>query len=162
MPEPRGHDSVSCGPGSSRTLHGLAPFLVAASALVILLLGVAHLVLTFRGDKLHPRDAALEAAMNSDSPILTRETTMWRASIGFNASHSYGAILFGSVYAFLALAHGGVLFASPYLLGVGLAFLSGYLFLGYRYWFSIPLRGISVATALYVLALAASWISASG
>src|SRR5438046_6957052 len=30
---------------------------------------------------------------------------MWRAWVGFNASHSMGAMLFGLVFAFLALAH---------------------------------------------------------
>jgi hypothetical protein len=35
---------------------------------------------------------------------------MWKAWIGFNASHSFGLILFGTVYAYLALAHGSFLF----------------------------------------------------
>ena len=54
---------------------------------------------------------------------------MWRAWVGFNASHSYGAIFFGLVYGYLALAHGALLFASPYLLGVGLLLLGGYVVL---------------------------------
>lgn len=131
----------------------LAPMLVAASAAIILLLGCIHLLYTFRGRKLHPRDAALETAMREISPVLTRETTMWRAWVGFNASHSYGAIFFGLVYGYLALAHGAFLFASPYLLGVGLLLLGGYVILAWRYWFSIPFRGIVAATALYLAAL---------
>jgi hypothetical protein len=127
--------------------------LVAASAAIILLLGLVHLLYTFRGRKLHPRDAALETSMREVSPVLTRETTMWKAWVGFNASHSFGAIFFGLVYGYLALAHGALLFASPYLLGVGLLLLAGYAFLGRRYWFSIPFRGIVAATVLYVAAL---------
>jgi len=107
----------------------LAPALVAASAAIILLPGLIHPLHTFRGRKLHPRDAALETAMREVSPVLTRETTMWRAWVGFNASHSYGAIFFGLVYGYLALAHGALLFASPYLLGVGLLLLGGYVVL---------------------------------
>ena len=138
-------------------MSATASLLLATSAFVILALGVAHLVFTFRGNRFHPRDAALEARLKEVSPIITRETTMWKAWVGFNASHSYGAILFGLVYGYLALVHGPFLFASPFLLGVGLLLLGGYVFLGKRYWFSIPFRGIVLATALYVLALGAHW-----
>jgi hypothetical protein len=121
------------------------------------MLGVVHLVLTFRSNKLHPREPALEARLKEVSPILTRETTMWRAWVGFNGSHSFGLILFGLVYGYLALIHGPLLFASPFLLGVGLALLGGYVFLCKRYWFGTPFRGIALATVLYVLALCAHW-----
>lgn len=131
-----------------------APWLVAASASIILMLGLIHLLYTFRGSKLQPRDSTLQARMQEVSPVLTRETTMWKAWIGFNASHSYGAILFGLVYGYLALAHGGLLFQSPFLLLTGLALLAGYVFLGKRYWFSVPYRCILLATALYLSALA--------
>jgi len=36
---------------------------------------------------------------------------------------------------------------------VGLVLLLGYLVLARLYWFSIPLRGIALATALYIAAL---------
>jgi len=138
-------------------MAALASALVAASAAVILLLGLIHLLYTFRGHKLHPRDAELEARLREVSPVLTRETTMWKAWVGFNASHSFGATLFGAVYAYLALAHGPFLFGSPFLLSVGLIFLLGYVFLGQRYWFSVPFRGIVLATILYAAALIVRW-----
>ena len=78
---------------------------------------------------------------------------MWKAWIGFNASHSLGAILFGAVYGYLSLAHSAFLFQSTYLLSLGLILLFIYLFLAKRYWFSVPFRGILVSTVLYVLAL---------
>ena len=134
-------------------MSAIAPWLVAASAAIILMLGLIHLLYTFRGPKLQPRDGALQARMREVSPVLTRETSMWKAWIGFNASHSYGAILFGLVYGYLALAHGTLLFQSPFLLLTGLALLMGYVFLGKRYWFSVPYRCIIVATALYIAAL---------
>lgn len=134
----------------------LASSLIAGSAAIILLLGLVHLLYTFRGRKLHPRDAALETAMKEVTPVLTRETTMWKAWIGFNASHSGGAILFGLVYGYLALAQTSVLFQSPFLLCLGLIFLASYTFLGKVYWFSIPFRGIALATVLYVAGLIAS------
>ena len=132
----------------------LSQSLLAASAAIILLLGVIHLAYTFSGVKLHPRDEALAVRMKEISPVISRETTMWKAWIGFNASHSYGAIFFGLVYGHLAIAHAPVLFASPFLLAVGLILLAGYVFLGKVYWFSVPYRSIVVAAALYVAALA--------
>ena len=137
----------------------VASSLLAAGAAIILLLGLAHLLFTFRGPKLHPRDAALEARMKEVTPVLTRQTTMWKAWIGFNASHSYGAIFFGLVYGYLALAHAALLFQSEFLLLAGLGLLLGYVFLARAYWFSIPLRGIAAATLLYLAALAANAVA---
>lgn len=139
-------------------MHAFAPVLLAASALIIFSLGALHLLLTFRGNKLHPRDAALEARLKEVALVLTRETTMWKAWIGFNASHSYGALLFGTVYGYLALFRSEFLFQDRFLLCVGLALLLGYVFLGKRYWFSVPFRGILAATALYVAGLLANWV----
>lgn len=127
--------------------------LVAASAAILLLLGLLHLVYTFYGPKLLPRDRALQARMQEVSPVISRETTMWKTWVGFNASHSYGLILFGAVYGYLALVHGELLFQSVFLLSLGLATLLGYVFLAKRYFFSIPLMGVLLATILYSLAL---------
>ncbi len=135
----------------------LASSLMAASAGIILTLGLLHLLYTFRGRKLHPRDDALKERMKEVSPVITRETTMWKTWIGFNASHSSSAILFGLIYGYFALAHGDFLFQSRFLLAVGLLFLAGFVFLGKVYWFSIPFRGIVLSTGLYVGALVAHW-----
>jgi len=131
--------------------------LLAAAAAIILGLGCAHLLYTFRGNKFHPRDLALMARMQEVSPVISRQMSMWSAWVGFNASHSFGAMLFGLIYGYLALAQPAVLFSSPFLLGVGLALLGGCIFLGVRYWFSVPLRGIVLSTTLYVAGLLAHW-----
>ena len=133
----------------------IAKALMATSAGVIFALGALHLVYTFVGSKLRPRDPALEARMDEVSPGITRETTMWRAWVGFNASHGMGAMLFGLVYGFLAVRHADVLFRSPFLLGVGLAMLGGYAVLGRRYWFSVPFGGICLALVAYVASVGA-------
>ena len=62
--------------------------LMLASAAIVFLLGVVHLVYTFHGPKLLPRDPALVASMKAVPLVLTAETTVWRAWIGFNTSHS--------------------------------------------------------------------------
>src|SRR5271154_7295052 len=127
-----------------------ARILMVLSASIILTLGVVHLVYTFWGTKLNPRDPALQISMSQISPVITKETTMWRSWVGFNASHSMGAILFGLVFGFLALAHGQLLFQSQFLLVVGLAMLGGFVVLCKIYFFSAPLTGICIALTCYV------------
>jgi hypothetical protein len=43
--------------------------------------------------------------------------------------------------------------ASTFLLSLGLLRLGGYAFLGKRYWFSVPFRGILLAAIFYIIAL---------
>jgi hypothetical protein len=133
-------------------------YFMLASACILLLLGAIHLVYTFWGPKLTPRDPGLQLSMKQISPVITKETTMWRAWIGFNASHSMGAMLFGSVYSFLAIVHSEILFQSSYLLTAGLAMVGGFFVLGKVYWFRIPFVGISISLACYVVSIVASWI----
>jgi hypothetical protein len=128
----------------------LAQALVAASALIILTLGALHLGYTFFSRKVSPREPDLELRLQAVSPVITRQTTMWKAWIGFNASHSLGAMLFGCVYGYLALLHAHFLFQSRFLGLVGLALLLSYLALGKLYWFSVPFRGIALACVAYV------------
>ena len=130
---------------------------LACSAAVIGLLGALHLLYTFSGTKLRPRDTHLERQMALVSPEISRHTTMWRAWIGFNASHAFGALLFAGVYGYLALLQPALLFASPFLLGLGLLLLLGYAWLGFRYWFRVPLAGILIALGLYLWAAWQAW-----
>ena len=133
-----------------------AKILMVLSASIVLTLGVVHLVYTFWGPMLTPRDPALQVSMTQISPVITNQTTMWRAWVAFNASHSMGLILFGLVFGFLALAHGQLLFQSPFLLVVGLAMLTGFVVLCKVYFFSAPLTGISISLACYVASIALS------
>jgi len=133
-----------------------ARILMVLSASIMFTLGVVHLVYTFSGPKLTPRDPALQISMSQISPVITKETTMWRTWVGLNASHSMGAMLFGLVFGFLALAHRQLLFQSPFLLVVGLAMLGGFLVLAKVYWFSAPLTGVSISLACYVASIALS------
>jgi hypothetical protein len=137
-------------------MPSLASVLVAAASFVIFCLGSAHLLFTFRGNKLHPRDPALMVRMREISPVISREMSMWNAWVSFNATHSFGAMLFGLIYGYLSLAEPAVLFSSWFLLAVGLALLGGCVLVGWRYWFSTPFRGVVLSTALYIAGLASS------
>lgn len=133
----------------------LAPALMTASAAILFALAFVHLVYTFRGPKLTPRDPALQELMKQAPLVLTRQTTMWKTWVGFNASHSLGGLFFGLVYGYLALCHPAFLFGSGFLLGLGLATLLAYAVLGKLYWFNVPFNGILLSLAAYAGALAA-------
>jgi hypothetical protein len=123
--------------------------LIAASASVVGALGCIHLLYTFHGNKLDPRDPTVRVAMEGANPVITRQTTVWRATKGFNASHSLGIITFALVYGYLALWRPDVLGSSLFLLSLGMAVLLAYLALARRYFFSIPFRGVALACTLY-------------
>ncbi|HEY0821335.1 MAG TPA: hypothetical protein VGD46_21330 [Rhizobacter sp.] len=128
----------------------ISKFFMLASAGVVLALGTVHLVYTFQGHKLAPRDPAVKQAMALSPLVLTAQTTVWKAWVGFNFSHSLGAMLFGLVYGYLAVAQADMLFRSPYLLALGLAMLAALWLLARLYWFSVPMLGVSLALGLYV------------
>ncbi|QJR15370.1 LIC_13387 family protein [Usitatibacter palustris] len=129
--------------------------LVGASAFIPLVLGSLHLLYTYWGPKLLPRDPAVVDAMKATTMVITRETTVWNAWIGFNATHSMSLILFGLVYGYLAVARPDVLLGSAFLQGVGLVTLVAFAVLSKNNFFSVPLAGISIALALYALGLVA-------
>jgi len=133
-----------------------AELLIAISAFIVLAMGTGHLFLTFFTDKMDPRDPALSARMKEVAPRLSRRTTMWNLHIGFNASHSYGPMIFGVIYAYLALIHPSFLLQSDFLLAFGAVVFAAYLFLAIRYWFWAPLTGLCIASAFYAAGIAVS------
>lgn len=134
----------------------LARALVVASGAIMVTLGVIHWIYTIRGDKLAPRDPAVQAAMEATTLALTPETTVWRAWVGFNTSHSICAIFFGLVFGFLAIQHAELLFRSVYLQLLGLGVLVAFVVLAKAYWFSVPLAGVSVALGCYLAGMLAA------
>jgi len=126
------------------------------SAGMVLVLGIIHLAYTFSGSSLLPRDSALQTAMSQAHLAISNETTVARAWVGFNASHSMGLILFGLIFGYLALYHTKLLFDSAYLLVVGFAMLAGFLVLAKLYWFSIPFAGIAISLLCYVAGIIAA------
>jgi hypothetical protein len=128
----------------------IARFLMAGSAAIILTLGIVHIVYTFRGSKLTPRDPALQQRMKEVAPVITRETTMWKVWVGVNATHSLALIFFGLVYGYLALSRDDVLFGSPFLLVFGTGMLLSFLVLARLYFFSVPFWGICLSLVCYI------------
>lgn len=135
----------------------LARLFFLAGALPFLVLGTAHALatpLTPESRKgLAPRDPDLVAAMRNTAVLLTSRTDMWRAWIGFNLSHSLGAVLFGAFI--LLIGRSDPAFAADSALAVPLATVIAalYLILGLKYWFRTPIAGIAISLGCLV----ASW-----
>jgi hypothetical protein len=91
--------------------------------------------------------------MMAVSPVISGETTMWRTWVGFNATHSFGLILFGALYGYLAIRHSALLFHSWFLLTLGFALLVGYSVISKLYFFTAPFRWVVLAAALYLLGI---------
>jgi len=123
-------------------------FIIGAS--IFSILGFVHLVYTFFTDKFDPYHSNVTTAMKSTSPILTKETTVWCAWVGFNASHSVGIIVFAAIYIPLAFSHIELIadnswFAVlPSIVGVS------FLLLAKNYWFKIPFFGFLISTLCFV------------
>ena len=136
----------------------LARTFVSASAAIALFLGVVHLVFTFSGPNLRPRDPELQSRMESVAPVISSQTTIWNAWVGFNASHSLGLLLFGSAYLYLAIAQPRLLFHSAFLGLTGGLFLAGYVILAKLYWFNRPFQAMLLALIFYGIGFAAAWL----
>jgi hypothetical protein len=127
------------------------------SATIALFLGLAHIYLTFFTQAFAAGDAALDEALKSVSPRISGQTTMWRAGVGFHASHSLSLIFFGLVYGYLALATRDFLIRSPFLVVLGAFVLLGYVVLAKLYWFDRPLVGVALALACYLAGVAVAY-----
>jgi len=127
-------------------------FILIASS-IFLILGITHLVYTFFTNKFLTRDGETNKRMNSTSPILTKETTVWKAWIGFNASHSVGAMFMGLINIMLVCQHFEVYQNSFNILLLDICIGIFYLFLAKKYWFKIPLLGILIATSCFTVAI---------
>jgi hypothetical protein len=133
--------------------------LLVAGGSIFALLGLLHALYTL-ADSRHPRrlapdDPNVLLAMSASTVRLSRgATTMWRAWLGFNFSHSLGALMFGAACVGIGLHLTLLGLPRPALLLP--AVIGGiYLWLAVRYWFRIPAIGIALAT----LCFAAAWIS---
>jgi hypothetical protein len=130
----------------------LAQIALIGCSAVIFVLGFIHLVYTFRSQKFSPREPGLEEKLKSSLLVLTRETTFWKAWIGFNASHSLGALFFGAIYGYFATVQIELFRESYFLKALGTVVLISYYALARRYWFKIPRRGIALALVLFIAA----------
>ncbi|MBI3711821.1 MAG: hypothetical protein HY253_02500 [Burkholderiales bacterium] len=129
----------------------LAQWCLLLCCSVVLTLGSLHAWLTLASEKFSPRDDALKARLQEVAPRISKQTTMWRAGLGFHLSHSLGAILFALVYGYLAWFAWDFLMGALFLRALGLVYLLTMLVLAVKFWFRIPVMGLALSSVLYVL-----------
>jgi hypothetical protein len=116
-------------------------------------LGTIHALVTpLRGTDrkgLSPGDPALAEAMARSPLLLTRRTDVWRAWVGFNLSHSLGAVLFGLVVVLVGRSPAAFAAEAALFLPLALVVAAVYLVLGLRYWFRTPILGIAFSLAAF-------------
>ena len=121
--------------------------LYAAGGAIFCVLGTMHAVYMLmdlrRPRRLVPGDLALLTTMSGSRVRLAGDATdMWRAWVGFNLSHSLGALLFGA----MVIAWPVVAARHHALAWLPAAVAAVYLAIGLRFWFSVPNFGIAAAT----------------
>jgi len=126
---------------------------------VFAVLGLLHAIYTFadiaQPRRLVPDDPAVIAAMSSAGVRLARGgTTMWRAWLGFNFSHSLGALMFGFGCIAVGLSLQSLALPKAALL-VPIAIGAIYFLLAIRFWFRAPAVGIAAGT----LCFAFGWLA---
>lgn len=128
----------------------ISRILVGSSAAILFYLGSVHLGYTLFTHEFSPTDGQLETVMQQVAPRISSETTIWKAWMGFNVSHSMGLLLFGLIYGYVAVCRWEELQTSYFLAGIGFLMLLGYVLLARIFWFKAPLNAVSAATLLYV------------
>lgn len=116
------------------------------------LLGSAHLLYMFFSNKFEAYDSSVTQSMKETSLILTKETTLWKAWVGFNASHSIGVMFIAIIYTTLALKYFDVIEQSLLLSLLPILIGLSYLILAKKYWFSSHFIRISIATMCFIAA----------
>ena len=125
--------------------------LLIIGAAIFGVLGTLHLYYTFFTNKFMTRDRKVAEAMKTTSPLLTNCTTMWDTWIGFNGSHSLGAIVISIFYILLATTHMEVIRETKSFVLLAVLIGASYLALAIKYWFRTPLIGILIATVCFVI-----------
>jgi len=121
-------------------------------SIILLGLGTLHLYYTFFSNKFMARNREVVMEMKNTSPVLTNETSMWKAWIGFNASHSAGAMFIGLINIVLAVQYFSLLQHSTLIPILDITTVLFYCWLAKKYWFRIPFTGILVSTGCFVVA----------
>ncbi len=123
----------------------LAQLLMLIGISIIGILGGVHLVFTMFSRKFHPYPVSLLESMRTSSPRITKQTSMWKAWVGFNISHSFGAICFAAVYLPLIVTNFAIVSGSVWLSLLPVLVSLVYTILAKIYWFKVPFTGFLLA-----------------
>lgn len=137
----------------------IAKYLWLIGSTLIVTLGIIHLYYTFFTGAFSSLNEKMIGEMKSSSPILSQEINMWNAWIGFNGSHSSGLIFIGLTNFYLALRHFSDLESNHFFFIFNILTIGFYLWLAVRYWFTIPVVGLSVVLVLFVVSYVLTMLS---
>lgn len=129
----------------------IAKYLWLLGALIFIVLGSIHLFYTFFTNKFSSRNTHVISEMKSSHPILTKQTTLWKAWVGFNASHSIGVVFFGIMNLYIAFKYFDILQSDQFFFLLNILTAGFYVWLGKKYWFHIPFLGALISFIFYVL-----------
>lgn len=90
--------------------------------------------------------------MEASSTILTDKLTMWKSWVGFNATHSSGAMFTGVVNFYLAYRYFNLLQTDIFFPIITLLMMGFYVWVAWKYWFKTVLILLSVSLLLFVIA----------
>jgi hypothetical protein len=143
-------------------MHELSRYLFLAGGLPFVFLGAAHAFVTpielAKPKGLSPRDPGVAGAMSQTSLLLTRRVDMWRAWVGFNFSHSLGAVAFGVVVLLIGRSPASFTAEGPIFVPLAVLISGIYLVLGSKYWFRAPIIGIALSVVLFLCSWGFFWL----
>jgi hypothetical protein len=128
-----------------------AKYLWIAGSIMMTVLGMTHLVYTFFTNKLSPRNERLKTEMKTANPTLTKQTTIWKAWRGFNASHSSGMIFFGLINLYLAAKYFNIFKVDNLYFLLNIFTVVFYLWLAKKFWFKVPFTVIAITFLCYFI-----------
>ncbi|TSA14298.1 MAG: hypothetical protein D4R74_08525 [Betaproteobacteria bacterium] len=134
-----------------------AKYVFILGTVPFILLGAIHIIYTLMDirapRKLTPYDDSVRVSMQESTLALTKQTTMWRAWVGFNISHGIGVLFFGLIYLTLALSDFTLLSKITLLPYLAFAVSVSYFVLSVKYWFHIPAIGSGIGAACFLVSL---------
>ena len=135
-----------------------ARLLFQVGAAVYVVLGGAHLLVIsvdmVRPRFLTPRHDEVRQAMRDTGLALTDRMSMWRAWLGFNASHGLGVLFFGLVLFLIAAQDFDLVLTLRFLMPLAVSISVALTLLSIRFWFYAPTIGCAIATACFAVSFA--------
>lgn len=128
-----------------------AKYIWEFGSLIFILLGTVHLFYTFFTNKFSSRNKKVVDEMKLSYPNLTKETTIWKAWIGFNASHSIGVIFIGVINFYLSYYFFSILQNRFFFFALNIVTVAFYLWLAKKYWYRTPFIGILITLTCYMV-----------
>ncbi len=130
----------------------MAQALMIIGASIFGTLGLIHLLCTIFTNKFEAYDSSVTEAMKGSTPVLTKDTSVWNAWVGFNISHSLGAIIVAGIYIPLVVTYSELLQQSLWFSSMPVLIGLSYLCVAKLYWFKVPFWGIFISTVCFISA----------